>query len=262
MITIGESAVDKFITLILYVSGLWFAKSPSLLYRIYSSVLLFLLVLPWVLCAVVGLVLTDNLSKATHAICTTLPIAVFFAKAMNVYVYNASIQSCLMRVQNFELVNDDERKFINNTLSVFFKLSIFFAMSIVLTVSLVCFSALFNEKPELAFTAWYPWDWQHNNKDFWIAHSYQSYLMIIVGFINSACELFPCFFLTMIGCQLDVLGMRLRKLNQECIEENGEERNKIVEKLIDQNVKTHHFIIKFVSSISIQDEMLYIFLFD
>ncbi len=245
MITIGESLADKYITTVYHIAGLWFHAKPSLLYRIHSFILLFILMFSWVFCLDIGLAVSDNLANATKALCTTLPVTVFYAKAINLYVNNAMIQSCLKRVHNFSLDNIDEKEFANNQLRVFFKFTVFYALICNLTITFVCWRVVALVEPEQPFTAWYPLDWQHNNQDFWIMQSIQFYGMLIAVNINLTCELFPCFFLTMIGCQLEILGMRLQKLNNE-YSEDGKKKSKIIEKSIDEHVRTHNHIMKLV----------------
>lgn len=258
MITIGKSSTDKYITTVYYLAGLWFDKNPTLRYRIHSFILIFVLLLSWVFCSFIGLVLSDSLSKVTHALCTSLPISVLFAKAMNLYVHNEKIQGCLKRVQDFRLYDAEEKKFIDKELSLFFKLTVFYATICNLAITVVCWRIMLDEHPDLPFAAWYPLDWKHNSRDFWIAHSIQFYGMLLAVHINVCCELLPCFMLTMIGCQLDILGMRLKKLNNErnktmeIVEKSKKldnERNikmEIIEKSVDEHVRTHYYIIKLV----------------
>lgn len=245
MFEIGESSADKYITTVYYVTGLWFHTKPSIPYRIHSFVLLFILLLSWVICLDIGFVLSDTLPKATHALCSSLPVSVFFLKAMNLYVNNKEIRNCLARVHNFRLLDSDEKQFANNQLSVFFKFTVFFVLICNLTITFVCWRVMLIKEPELPFTAWYPLDWQHNNRHFWIVHSIQFYGMFVAVNINLTCELLPCFFLTVIGCQLEILGMRLQKLNSERSIE-GKKNSKIIEKLMDEHVQTHYYIMKLV----------------
>lgn len=256
-IKFGESTTDRYITNVYYWSGLWFNTKPSLLYRIFSFFFLFILILPWVLCLDIGFVLSDNLSDATHILCSSLPVSVFFAKAMNLYVNNKRIQSCLERVHNFRLLDPEEKEFANNQLRTFFKFAAAFTIACNVTVIFICWRVAAIEKTELPFGAWYPLDWEHNNRDFWIAQTIQFYGMTIAVNVNMACELFPCFFLTVIGCQLEILGMRLEKLNSE-LSVHGKENSEIIQKLIDEHVQTHYYIMKLVLTIYI-DEMKKIF---
>lgn len=197
----------------------------------------------WVLCLDIGFALSDNLAHATHALCVSLPVSVFFAKALNLRSNNKMIQSCLTRVHNFRLVNDEEKKFADDKLRIFVKFVIFYAFICNLTITFVSWRVMFVKEPELPFAAWYPFlDWKHNNRDFWIAQTIQFYGMVIAVNINLTCELFPCYFLTMIGCQLDILGMRLRKLNEPS--DDGKNQSKVVAKLIDEHVVTHYYIMK------------------
>ncbi len=246
MILFGESSTDKYITRVYLLAGLWFSSKPSRQYRIYSFFVMFILMLPWVLFMDIGLVLADNLRDATHVLGSAVPISVFFAKAMNLYVNNKRIQSCLERVHNFRLLDYGEKEFANNQLKVFFKFTAVFVAICNVTITFICWRVVALEKAELPFGAWYPVDWEHNNRDFWIVQSYQFYGMFIAVNINVACELFPCFFLTVIGCQLEILGMRLEKLNSE-LSIHGKENSKMIEKLIDEHVETHYYILKLVS---------------
>lgn len=242
MIKIGESAADKYITTVYYITGLWFNAAPSLIYRIHSFLLIFVVMLTWVTCLDIGLAISDTLAQLTHALCVSLPVSVFFAKAMNLYYNNQMIQSCLSRVHNFSLLDDEEKKYVNQKLDVFFKFTVVFAVTCNLTITFVCWSVLLASEPLLPFAAWYPnLDWQHSVRDFWIAHSIQFYGMVVAVNINIACELLPCFFLTVIGCQLEILGMRLQKLNSVRSLE-GKKNSEIIEKLIDENVQTHYYI--------------------
>lgn len=245
MFTIGASSADNFITTIFYITGLWFHKTPSLAYRIHSFFLLFVVVLLWIICLDISFILSDGLVQATYALSAALPVSVCFAKAMNLYLNNKEIQDCLARVHNFPLLDDEEKKYADHKLRVFFKFTVFYAIICNTTITFVCWHVMLVKEPELPFSAWYPFlDWQHDNRDFWIAQQIQFYGMVIVVNINTTTELFPCYFLTTIACQLEILGMRLEKLNSK--RKKGKENAKNVEKFIDDNVKTHYYIMKLV----------------
>lgn len=246
MLTIGESSADKYLTTVFYINGLWFLKDSSIFYRIYSFVLLFILMMSYVLCLDIGLILSDSIAEATYALSATMPVTVFFLKSMNLWYNNERIQDCLNRVHNFELQNDEESQLAKSQLLLFFKLTVFYAMICNVAVILVCIRVLFLNEPELPFTAWYPLDWRNNNRDFWIAHSIQLYGMMIAVNINLTCELLPCFFLTMISCQLDILGMRVNRLepitNTDVV--GTHIKNSEESKAIDQHIQTHQHILK------------------
>lgn len=249
MLTIGESAADKYLTSVFYITGLWFRKDSTILYRIYSFFLLFILMLSYVLCFDIGLVLSDSIAEATFALSATMPVTVFFLKAMNLLYNNERIQDCLSRVHNFELQNAEESQLAKSQLLLFFKLTLFYMVICNVAVILVSTRVLFLSEPELPFVAWYPLDWENNNRDFWITHSIQLYGMIVAVNINLTCELLPCFFLTMIGCQLDILGIRLNKLEAttDTQVETTHKNNTLESKVIDEHIRTHQYILKLLS---------------
>lgn len=268
MIRFGSSPSDKYIKTIYYLGGLWFSKKPSLPYRIYSFFLLFIFLLPYVICMNIGLALSDNLSQATKTLCSCLPVAVSFVKAMNLYANNDRIQSCLRQVHEFRLLNHEEKAYAKRQLAAFFNFTLFFLLMCNGAITYFCWRVVVLVEPELPFGAWYPLDWQHSNRDFWIAQSYQFYGMVILANINIALDLFPCFFLTAIGCQLDILGFRMKKLNREWSTDDVEDKEpdetskqstegkhtskqpvqrkpKQILKLIDEHVQTHYYIMEY-----------------
>lgn len=161
MILFGESSTDRYITTVYYWSGLWFNANPSIFYRIHSFFFLFILILLWVICLDIGFFISDNLADATKVLCSSLPVSVFFAKAMNLYVNNKRIQSCLDRVHNFPLLDSEEKEFADNQLRIFFKFAAAFTIACNVTVTFICWRVTLIEKPELPFGAWYPLDWEH-----------------------------------------------------------------------------------------------------
>lgn len=247
MVTIGASSADKYITTVLYTAGLWSPEKPSLLYHLRGWFVLCVLMGSWVLCLDIGLALTENMAAATHALCVSIPTTVFLTKAFNLYMNNRMIQSCLMRVHNFRLEDSKEEELAKNQLKTFYKFVVFYAVICNLTITFVSWHVVFYTKPELPFAGWYPYlDWQHNNRDYWIVQSIQFYGMVIAVNINLCCELFPCFFLTVIGCQMEILGLRLSKLNSNpsSVSKRNNAESKMVEKSIDGIVKDHYYIMR------------------
>lgn len=242
MIEFGESSADKYMTTVFRLTGIWYHGTSAVLRHIHTVICLFLLSF-WVSFLDLGFVLSENLAIATDSLSVALPTSVCFVKAMNLFVNNLRMHSCLKRVHHFRLLDSAEKEFANNQMRTFFKFTVFYALICNLTITFVSWRVMLLKKPELAYRGWYPFDWAHNNQDFWIVHSFQFYGMVYAVNINIACELFPCFFLTVLGCQFEILGKRLQKLNAGFSKENRISSSS-VEKLMDEHIRTHYYIME------------------
>ncbi|KAG4074200.1 hypothetical protein HA402_015503 [Bradysia odoriphaga] len=247
MMNFGKSSADKYLTTVFQLYGVWYYEKPAILQHVHTFLTFFILA-SWISFLDLGVVLSDNLAVATDALSVAIPTSVCFVKTMNFYVNRRRMYSCLKRVHDFQLLDPEEKDFANNQLRIFFIFTVSYALICNLTITFVSWHVMWLKEPELPFVGWYPFDWEHNNRDFWIVQSIQFYGMFYAVNVNIACELFPCYFLTVIGCQLELLGMRLQKLNAEFSEKNRKS-SAMIEKLIDSHVRTHYYIINLTQDV-------------
>lgn len=209
---IGPSRVSKTLIIFFRILGLWYYPDTTVAYKFYAFTLHFIFSFLYVICYVVNLFFLTNLSEATHSLYITLTVVALFVKTINFYWYNSRIQANLVKIQQFQLNDDDEIELVGRRMKMFMKLMLYY-YGVANTTGLTTYiNALFATPTQLPFYAWYPVDWKHNSRDYWIAYSYQTIGMIMEVNLNITIESFPCFVMFMISVQMELLGRRLENM--------------------------------------------------
>ncbi|XP_037041513.1 odorant receptor 94b-like [Bradysia coprophila] len=72
-------------------------------------------------------------------------------------------------------------------------------------------SALYTIPRQLPFRAWYPIDWRHDERRYWIVYTYQVVGMIMQANLNICIEIFPGYLMYMARVKMEVLSLRLER---------------------------------------------------
>lgn len=183
-----------------------------------------------------------NVEETTHSLYMTLTCFALFFKTINFLWYNRDMQNNLKIVNNFELQNVDEMHLVTNRLRYYRNLWLCYYLMINITGLAAYISALYTQPRQLPFRAWYPFDWRHDEKLYWMAYTYQVLGMIVQANLNISIEIFPGYLIYMAHVKMDILSLRLKRKY-----ENENDKQKSVHYLID-SIKLHQHITKYVST--------------
>lgn len=217
MKTVGDSKLTKVLVFCFFICGLWSKFQPntmaSTLYYIVSYSMHFTLSFCYTGFMVVGLMFISDVNQITLSICVTFTCVAYVAKILNFYWHNAGMKTCLKRVNDFVLDNENELQFLQNRMKPFRKLSLFYYIIPNVCGITAYLKPIFATKTELPFLGWYPLDWENNSMDYWIMYVYQVVGILIEINLNVTMELFPSYLMYMVSIQMEILGMRLEGMS-------------------------------------------------
>lgn len=209
---IGPSLITKTLIILFRIFGLWYYPDTSAAYKLYAFVLHFIFSFLYTICFVVNVFYLTDVSEATDSLCIGLTVLALFVKVLNFFWYNNLIQKILENIQQFELIDDNEIELVNDRTKTFLKLMVFYYFAPNTTGITTFINAVFVTPPQLPFNGWYPLDWQHNNRDYWLTYFYQTFGMAMEINLNITIDLFPCYIMFMISVQMELLGGRLANI--------------------------------------------------
>lgn len=161
-----------------------------------------------------------NLDQTTVIIFESVAEISLCIRVGNFIIQFADIIECLTTIKSFKCRNREEMLFLKKRFRLFTRvLRIYFSCA-----SFACLFSLvapfFADKPMLAYPAHYPFlDWQHNRIHFWIAYTYQFVGILFLAHTLILLESYHIYLLIAIGGLLDVLGLRLRRIGSEDLDE-------------------------------------------
>lgn len=139
-------------------------------------------------------------------------------------------------VVEFRLQNDDENNLVADRLKSYLKLWLGYYVMINVTGLAAYVSALYSTPLQLPFRAWYPIDWRHDKRQYWMAYTYQVVGMIMLANLNICIEIFPGYLMYMARLKMDILSLRLERNYS-----SAREQLKSVGYLVD-SIKLHQHI--------------------
>lgn len=237
---IGDSTISKILVFHFKALGLWTPEKFSPCYFIYSTLLYVIFSLIYVLCMCLNFFFVTDVEETTHSIYMTLTCLALLFKTLNFLWYNGDMQENLKIVNNFKLQNKGEINFVNNRLKLYKNVWIAYYLMINTTGLAAYLSALYTVPRQLPFRAWYPFDWQHDEKLYWIAYTYQVVGMIVQANLNITIEIFPGYLMYMAHLKMEILSLRLEGLHQELNKQVKSVRNLV------ECIKLHQNIVRYV----------------
>lgn len=255
--------VSRNILIFLRVFGMWPTENPSPIYILYGQTIVLVFSLIYTALMVIQLFNLRDMKNSTEALYMTLTEVALVIKILNFMIRIVEMQAMLRSAEEFLLEDEKEEKLLRSYVGKFFKISIFYYLAAFYASSSADVAAALGDSNDLPFSAWYPYfDWEHNNRHFWILFVYQAVGMFITAMVNVSLELFAAMLMTMNSFQMEVLGIRLRRLGFMDGEANNNPRFssaelKEVHGGIIKYAKLHQGIIKYVEHfISIHYHMI------
>ena len=205
--------ISRILVFFFFIFGLWWPKKRlATLYQVFGLIFQTVFSFLYTMFMLINLVMLTDMNKLANSMYMPLTELALFFKIANFFYRNRLMQGLLQTVNEFVLESDDEIELVKRKITGFFRVLIYYFICVNWAGLNADVSALAAKDPQLPFPAWYPVDWSHNRRDYWIAFTYQAIGMIISSNLNITIELFPIFMLFIISVKIDILGMRLQKL--------------------------------------------------
>lgn len=133
-----------------------------------------------------------------------------FVKAINFVAMNESIRSCLARIHDFGLMDDEERKLYTKRQRNFARLVISYYVVCYVTTIALGINAAFQRT--LVFPGSYPCDWRQGGACYWSVYAYQEIGIGLCMHLNVSLQQISCFMMYEMSVQLEILGNRLMQI--------------------------------------------------
>lgn len=156
----------------------------------------------------------ENVIEATNNLCMTLTLITLFGKVLNFKYFLKNIQNLLHFAEEFDLENGEEVELVQKSLTFYTKLVKFLIIAVNIAGSSNYIGAFFTGEHKLPYLAWYPFDYRNNYTLYVALYLYQSIGMFIQSNLNITMDLFSAYVIHIGSVQLELVGKRLRKLNE------------------------------------------------
>lgn len=139
----------------------------------------------------------------------------FFYKLLNMVFKRNEFYEILEDLNLFQRKssNNEEKKIIRIYAKKLRKAFYYYAIVTFVCVCVTLLTALFRKGNNLPFKSWYPFNLQNNPKYYWMLYSYQFIGIAGHASLNVFNDAFIMFMMGTIAMQLDILGLRLKRLN-------------------------------------------------
>lgn len=162
---------------------------------------------------VANLYFLTDFSDLTYRLFMSSTKVAFTMKVLNHFFNNKSIQKIRKMHKEFEILSPHEDESIQKLITIFGIILFLYYLLSNMTITLWNISTLYADEKVLAFSGWYPgFDWEHNQRDYWIIFIYQYIGITITGNLNVSIDSFFCFSMYLISAEFEILGNRLKEI--------------------------------------------------
>lgn len=209
----SESGLIINLRRILYIFGLWPETTTHPLYYIYSYSLHIFISLAYSLFQTINLVLSINdVDNFIESVYSTLTVLAYIFKLLNYIYYRDHIIECLTKLMKMQQSIRSDENIFRAKLKYLDRLTIAFYFGANCTVLAAALKTLLSKSPILPIASWYPLDWRHNSRDFWIVFTHDILGAFIVGQTNLAMDSYAYYLMGMITAQFEMLHIHVKKL--------------------------------------------------
>lgn len=211
-LSVNPDKVLNTLIFILHGFGLW-RTNPNFCYQIYGFLTASLVFVSSFFMGAYIIVL-DSLTELIYLMSITMTVSCGCLKLFYVIFYNKEIRELVERVRHFRLENDKERALVNGYCKTFSIGALIYASIGIFSITSDVITVATLDHPVLPFAAWYPfWDWEHSNRDYWFAWTYQAFTVNTSIALLMAVDLYFVFLLLMIGIQIEIIGKRMENID-------------------------------------------------
>lgn len=216
MVPFSENRLSQILRLILYIFGLWPEPKTHPLYKLYSTVLHIVVPLVYSICMSVNILKSINdVDHFTETLTSSLAVLSNFFKLVNYIYYKSNIIQCYTKLSEIQRNSRSNEKIFNSKLKNLNILTLMFYCGANCSVFAAIFKTLISTEFELPIPSWYPLDWKHNRRDYWIAYTYNTIGAFIVGNLNVTMDCYAYYLLAMVTAQFEMLFERIEELGKK-----------------------------------------------
>lgn len=169
-----------FMKVVFQISGIWTGqKGWPFLYKVYAVLVQTFLFFAFGISMCINLASIKNIEDITESFYMTLTIILMLIKILNLVVRSGNLLQFLEGVNSplIEPETDGELEMFKRAYSSFNRQRNFLLVCGWSCILSALYASAFGDGDKLPYPGWFPFDWKHNQKYFWIAYSYQVFAM-------------------------------------------------------------------------------------
>lgn len=223
----SESRLILNLRRILYIYGLWPKSTSYRIYYVYSYCLHIIVSFAYALTQTINLLISinDDVDRFTESVYSTLTVLAYLFKLINYMYYRDHLNECLTKLKKMQRNSRSNENIFRAKLKNLSKLTIVFFFGANCTVLAAALKTLLSTTPVLPIASWYPLDWQHNRRDFWIVFTHDILGAFIVGQVNLGMDSYAYYLMAMITAQFQMLHVQIEQLGTNFDEIDKSERS-------------------------------------
>lgn len=181
----SKNPLISYIRRLLNIFGLWPGATRQRLYHVYSYNLHIIVSFAYTVFQAINLIKTmDNVTRFTESIYSGVTVIAYLLKLSNFLYYESHLINCLNKLTYMQENHRSNEIIVREKLATLNKLTTVFFFGAHCTVLAAALKSILSETPILPIESWYPLDWQHNSRDFWIVFVHDLFGAFIVGQVN------------------------------------------------------------------------------
>lgn len=194
------------------IVGLWLPETQTTLYKLYIFLIqpVFFYAYTFFKCMYIFELKSVGEASILAFVCLT-EIALIL-KMINFLFKNTFVRENHRLIKEFVFENDDECKVFSEKIRIFRYIFVAFWT---LTAATGVFSysiPFFEDESTFPYLAWYPWDWHHNRRTWWILYVYQVTGMLVQSNVLIGLELYCVYLLIVLSAYISILSTRLNNI--------------------------------------------------
>ncbi len=209
----SENPLSKNLRRMLYIFGLWPDPTSHPLYNIYSFLLHTIVSLAYSICMFVNILKNINdVDRFTETLTSTLAVLSTFFKLLNYNYHKRNIIECYEKLSAIQQTNRSNDKIFYAKLDNLKRLSLIFYIGANCSVLAAIFKTLLATDFQLPIPSWYPFDWKHNRRDYWMVYGHNMIGAFIVGNLNVTMDCYAYYLMGMVTAQFEMLHHQIEEL--------------------------------------------------
>lgn len=213
MVDYSENDLSKNLRHMLYVFGLWPESTTHPLYKVYSLVLHISIPIVYSVCTFVNILKNINdMDHFTETLCSTLAVLSTFFKLLNYIYYKSNIIECYAKLSAIQQKSKPNDTIFYAKLHNLKRLSLMFYCGANSSIIAAIFKTLLATDYQLPIPSWYPLDWKHSRRDYWIVYAHNTIGAFIVGNLNVTMDCYAYYLMGMVTAQFEMLHQRIEEL--------------------------------------------------
>lgn len=238
--------------LIIRVFGVWYPEKKNIYYYIYSTAYLFICPGLTNIFMLIYLLKLNALKDLTYGLYMFLTQLCGLVKFIWFLVKIRNFRLLVNRSKTFQLESKFEEELVEQRFHFFIKLAGLYCSLAMIAVHTMELTAIFADTVELPFSSWFPFvDWEHNQKDYWIAVGYQYISVASSCLLLITIDVLFSFLLFVVSIEIELIGLRMSKIGCSFNKDHDTESSFQLKQLniLKDNVILHREAIEFKCSL-------------